>query len=201
MVGVGEAERGEPLLHDFGRQCARARERLEDRREEESLVDRSHLTLVAALHVLERLERGRAWRDAKPMTVREPDAHRLVGRDGVGLLLVPELDPVLEGSQERVCLGQTLGVGALDVPGVDELDERVERRGGPDRLVVSTVDELQELHPNSTSRMPPRPRLSSRSVSPFLRISSSERAFIARASRTASGSSRSGHTYWRIISK
>ena len=48
---------------------------------------------------------------------------------------------------------------------------------------------------NSMSLKPPRPRLISRSVRPRFDTSSSARAFIIRTSRTASGSSRSGHTW------
>ena len=44
------------------------------------------------------------------------------------------------------------------------------------------------------SRIPPGPRFNSRSEIPCCRSSSSVRAFIARASRTASGSRTSGHT-------
>ena len=47
---------------------------------------------------------------------------------------------------------------------------------------------------NSMSRIPPGPRFTSRSDRPLLRSISSVRTFMARASRTAPGSSVSGHT-------
>ena len=146
MRCVDEAERAEPLLGRVGGQGAGSGQGVEDRREEQSLVDRSHRTLMVPLRRLELLQRTRTRCVAIPEHARESQSGRFVGRDGVGLLLVPELEPVLDGAEERVGLGETRGVGAFHVAGGRELLESVECRGGADGRVVAPVDELQELH-------------------------------------------------------
>ena len=59
---VGESEHGEALLGQLGRERAGAGERLEDRREEQPLVDRADGCLMRPLVRLERFERGRSGR-------------------------------------------------------------------------------------------------------------------------------------------
>ena len=59
VLGVDEAERGQALLGRLGAQRPVAGQRVEQRREEEPLVDRPHGGLVRAVLGRERLERGR----------------------------------------------------------------------------------------------------------------------------------------------
>ncbi len=121
----------------------------------------------------------------------------LVGRDEVGLLLVVELDAVLDGAQELVGAVEAIDVRAVDVATVGELVERVEVVGERTDRSSRPWTSWSNCTANSMSRMPPRPRLSSRSPWPLRSVISSARSFMARISRIASGSSFSGHTRGR----
>ena len=70
----------------------------------------------------------------------------LVGRDGVGLLLVVQLQTVLDRAEEPVRVVEPNRVFARDVVGVGERGERFERVRRAHRLVVAAVHELEELH-------------------------------------------------------
>ena len=143
---VGEAERGEPLLRGLGRQRARTRESVEQGSEEEPLVNRPHRGLVRAMVRLERLERAPAAFVAVTEDAREARAGALVRRDGVGLLLVVELQSVLDGTEEPVRVVEPHRVGDFHVFRRRERVQRVERVGTPHRLVVTAVHELEQLH-------------------------------------------------------
>ena len=56
-----------------------------------------------------------------------------------------QLDPVLEGAQERVGVVQRLAVLAADVAAAGQRGQRAQRRGRPDRLVGAAVHELEQL--------------------------------------------------------
>ena len=69
----------------------------------------------------------------------------LVLGDDVDPLQPVQLDPVLEGAQERVGVVQRLAVLATDVPAPAELSQRAQRGGQPDPLVVLAVHQLEQL--------------------------------------------------------
>ena len=103
LLDVAEAERGEPFLAAAIEQRADAGERVEQRREEELLVDRAHDRLVPLVLGVElRRARSRRRRSRKPSTrarcVRVPSS---AGKR-VRLVLVDELEPVLDGAQPDV---------------------------------------------------------------------------------------------------
>ena len=127
-LDVGEAERGEAFLGRLGRERAGAREGLEERREEQTLVDGPHRALVLPVLGFEALERGPFGAVAVPEHARQADARVLVGRDSVRLLLVVELEAVLDGAEEPVRVVESVGVGPVDVAAGRELVQRVERR-------------------------------------------------------------------------
>ena len=104
-VDVGEAERGEPFLGGRHRERADSRERVEQWREEELLVDAAHDALDG------RAARRRTAAIAdRPARSRKPSTRarrvRAVGSVGnrVRLVLVDELEPVLDGTQPDVRL-------------------------------------------------------------------------------------------------
>ena len=135
-LDVGEAEGGETFLGGLGREGTGPGERLEQRREEEALVDAPHRPLVLAVFGLEPLARGAFGAVAVAEDAGQPHQGLLVGRDEVGLLLVVELEAVLDGAQELVGAVEAIDVRAVDVATVGELVERVEGRGrthGPRR--------------------------------------------------------------------
>ncbi len=132
---VDEPERGEALLGGLGREGTGTGQRLEDRREEEPFVDRAHGSLVAALVVLEGLQRGPRGSIAVAGDAGETHERLLVRGERVRLLLVPELEPVLDRAQEHVGVRQAIAASAgSDVPGGGQLGEGVEGRGRPDGL-------------------------------------------------------------------
>ena len=69
-----------------------------------------------------------------------------VGGQGVHLLLVDELQPVLDGAQQAVGVGEALGVGRVDVAGGGHLGQRGEGRRAAELGVEVAVHELQQLH-------------------------------------------------------
>ena len=127
-LDVGEAERGEAFLGRLGRERAGAREGLEERSEEQTLVDAPDRALVLPVLRFEALERGPFGAVAVPEHPRQADARVLVGRDHVRLLLVVELDAVLDRPEEPVRAVESVGVGTVDVAAGRELVQRVERR-------------------------------------------------------------------------
>ena len=146
LLDVAEAERGQPFLRGVHRQRADAGQRVEQRREEQLLVDRAHDRLLALVLGVELLERGRAGAVAEAEHAREARARVGVGRQRVRLVLVDELQPVLDRAQPHVRVVEPVRVGDRDVAAAGELLERVERRRRADRVVVATVHELEELH-------------------------------------------------------
>ena len=114
----------------------------------------------------------------------------------VRLLLVVELEAVLDGAEEPVRVGRG---------GRRRRARRSRRRRARasassvfgERIVGSctAVHELEQLHRELDVADAAAPRLSSRSPRPLRSVISSARSFIARISRTASGSSTSGHTH------
>ena len=76
----------------------------------------------------------------------QPIACLLRSRDGVHLLLVHQLEPVLDGAQEPVGQAQLIGVGPPDVPRVGQFRQGHERRRRSQRRVEWAVDELKQLH-------------------------------------------------------
>ena len=123
---VGEAERGEAFLGGLRGERTGAGERLEERGEEEPLVDAADGTLVLAVLGGEPFECGALRAVAVTEHARQTGARHDLGRDGVGLLLVVELDPVLDVAQEAVRAVEPCHVGAIDVAAVGELVQRVE---------------------------------------------------------------------------
>ncbi len=73
-------------------------------------------------------------------------ALRGVGREGVDLRLVDQLQAVLDGAEEAVGGVEGADLGGVDVAGLAELVEGLERVGGADPRVVAGVDQLEELH-------------------------------------------------------
>ena len=114
-LDVGEAERGQPLLGRARRQGPGAGEGVEQGREEQPLVDRSHRGLVRAVVGFERFERAPVRLIAVAEDARETRAGALVGRDGVRLLLVVELQSMLDGTEEPVRVVESRRVGGFDV--------------------------------------------------------------------------------------
>ncbi len=143
---VDEAERREPFFRGVDRQGARSREGVEDRREEEALVDRADRRLMCALVGFEGFDRGLSRAVAVFENAGQADEPGLVCRQRVRLLLVPELQTVLHRAEERVRGAELLGVGRLDVSRGRELVERIEGGAGTDALVVAAVHELEQLH-------------------------------------------------------
>ena len=145
-LDVGEPERAQPFLGGRGAQDACTRQRVEDRREEELLVQAAHHGLLRAVAPVELLQGRVAPAVAEPQYASEPGA-RIVGRgQRVCLLLVDQLEAVFHGSEPHVGLAELGGVGRVDVAAVGEVLERVERRRRADARVGATVHELQQLH-------------------------------------------------------
>ena len=154
----------------------------------------AHRALVLAVFGLEPLARRAFGAVAVAEDAGQPHQGLLVGGDEVRLLLVVELEAVLDGAQELVRAVEAIDVGAVDVATVGELVERVEGRGRTHGPSSRPCTSCSSCTANSMSRMPPRPRLSSRSPRPLRSVISSARSFMARISRIASGSSFSGQT-------
>ena len=88
-------------------------ERVEQRREEELLVDRAHRAWWSRCSASNVLERGALGAVAVAEHAGEARPRLLVGRERVGLLLVAELEPVLDRAQEPVRAVEAVGVGAV----------------------------------------------------------------------------------------
>ena len=144
-------------------------QRLEQRREEEPLVDRADRGLVRAVVLLERLECGGARPGRGSRATRASSVSvDVVAGERVGLLLVPELEAVLDGAQEDVRrrrVGRRRAVRRTHRRRAAPSATRVVAR--PDRSSWRPCTSCSSWTANSTSRIPPRPRLSSRSVRPF----------------------------------
>ena len=213
-VGIGEAEGGEPLLGSIRRKtvagsplgrrrrgaaCRRAAgERLEQGPEEQSLVDRPSGALMMGEDGVEAFA-GRLLRP--PPEAEHPcqAVPRLVGRRarcGPG-------PPRRAGAGARRCAGngtQSPGPPRPRPPrspasassarhGSVALNRRAGSR--PPWTSCSSCTE------NSTSRIPPRPRLSSRWSSPRLATIASARAFIVRSSASSSAPKRRDQSVFR----
>ena len=144
---VEVAERGQPFLGgERAERAGAAGERFEERPEEQLLVDRPDAGLMEPVLGVQLGQGRRALLVPVAEHAGEPGAGGIVGREGVGLLLVPELEPVLDRAQEPVRSVEGHRVALGDVPGRDELGQRLERVAGTDGHVLPAVDELQELH-------------------------------------------------------
>ena len=90
---------------------ADAGQRVEQRREEQLLVDRAHDRLVALVRRRRTARaRSRSGRSRKPSTRARWVRALGVGRERVGLVLVDELQPVLDGAEPYVRLVEAPGV-------------------------------------------------------------------------------------------
>ncbi len=146
MVGVDEAERGEPFLGRLGAQRTGPGEGVEDRREEQPLMDPANDTLPPPLVSLERIEGAHCWLIAVAEHPSQQPPTGGFGGQGVGLLLVAELQAVLDRAQEDVGVAQLPGVVGFDIAAAGELRQGFERRRRPDARVLTPVDELQQLY-------------------------------------------------------
>ena len=160
-LDVGEAERGEALLRGLGGQRAGPGERVEQRREEQPLVDRPHRGLVRAVVGLELLERGLARR-GRGSRARARGACARASSDGS--VWVCCSSRAAGGARRCAGTGTRRRAArrrrASTYPPADELRERVERRratrtDGSWRPCTS----WSSCTANSMSRMPPRPAL------------------------------------------
>ena len=110
---------------------------------------------------------------AEAQRAGDPGALGLVGRHGVHLGAVVELEAVLQAPQEPVGLGQLGGVVGIDVArrasSARASSVAGERRSASRRPWTS----CSSWTANSTSLMPPRPRFTSRSVNPLRATSAS----------------------------
>ena len=83
----------------------------------------------------------------------------VVGGHDVGTPELVQLDPVLEGAQERVGLVQRLAVLAADVAAPGQVGQRAEGRAGADRLVGAAVHQLEQLDGELDVAQPARAQL------------------------------------------
>ena len=148
-AGVDEAEGAEASGGRFGAQGGVAHlgrgERLQERAEVHPLVDAAHGRLLVAQLPLELLpgrSLGVITAAHHPGQAVEGGA---VGREGVDLLLVLELEAVLDRAQQAVGVGQPVGVVGVHVARRRHLGQRVEGRRAPQSGVEVAVDELEEL--------------------------------------------------------
>ena len=89
----------------------------------------------------------------------EPAQGRLVVGQDVRTPQLVQLDPVLEGAEERVGLVELLAVLAADVATLAEAGQRAQRRALAQRRVGPAVHELQELHGELDVAQPARAEL------------------------------------------
>ena len=120
---------------------------------------------------------------------------RRSGGQVVGLQVAHDLQPVLQRPQEPVGVGQRLGV----VVGHVALAARVRRARAACWARAASASRrpctiCSSCTANSTSRMPPRPRLTSVSSLPRWRMYSSRRTLVRRTSSIAAGPSSGGYT-------
>ena len=197
VLRVGEAERGEPSSAASARQRARARERTRGAARRTvargSTAPRSGARRCTSSNASSAVACGVS---RKPRTRARRTRDRFVGRDGVRLPLVPSWTGARRAA--GTCRPRRVVRRRRDRRSRRRrVDERVERVGAERDSSSRPWTSCRSCTANSTSRIPPRPRFTSRSVSPSWRASSSARAFSARTSRTASGSRRSAQTYGR----
>ena len=143
-VRIGEAEGGEPLLGGTGGEdvlggrarlvagCPlgrAAREGLEERPEEQSFVDRPSRALVTGEDGVEAVAGCLPGPTPETEYPRQLVPRGAVGRHGVNLRLLDELEAVLDGAQESVRNRQGRRVLRRHVAGVGHL--RQAGKGGP----------------------------------------------------------------------
>ena len=145
-LDVGEPERAQAFLGRRRSERTGAGERVENRREEQLLVETAHDGLLRAMALVELLERRLAAAIAEPENPREPGAEVVGFRKGVRLLFVDELEAMFHGAQPDVRVGEPVGIVARHVAALGEGAERVERRRRADALVGAAVHELEQLH-------------------------------------------------------
>src|SRR5439155_143871 len=83
------------------------------------------------------LERGSAALVAVSEDARQLRRFALLGREGVRLLLLAELEPMLDGPEEHVRVGEPSDVAPFDITSRGELRECHERRGRPYLRIVA----------------------------------------------------------------
>src|SRR5262249_61672352 len=113
--GVETPARGGAPLARLGRGWSGARQRVEQRREEQTLVDRAHPVLARAVGGLEAVERALVAAVPVAEHTRQAGARPDVGRERVGLPLVPPLQPALGGSPGAGPVARLSGVVLLGV--------------------------------------------------------------------------------------
>ena len=116
----------------------------------------AHLVAVAGALAAERLQHVPAVADG----ARQPAQAGLVvgGGQQVGAAQAVQLQPVLDGAQPAVGLGEVARVLAADVAARRELLERDQRRAAADAVVGAAVHELQQLHGELDVAQPARAR-------------------------------------------
>ncbi len=161
-LGVAETEGGQAPGHGVGRHDGATRrvgvvvgpgrrrlqggEGLEQRPEEEALVDDPDVGLVAPHGVVEVGRRRGGGSVGEAEDAGQAPTGGGVGGQRVGLLLLDQLEPVLHRAQEAVGVGQDAGVLTADVAAGGQLVQRAESGPVPDGGVVMAVHQLQELH-------------------------------------------------------
>src|SRR3954453_10931492 len=123
-----------------------AGQRLEQRSEEQALVNGARPCLVTAVLRVELLGRRAIAPIAVAEDARQPGASIEVGWQRVRLLFVPELESVLHEAEELVGSIERGRVAMRDVAGGDELGQGVERRRAANRRIVPAVHELKQLY-------------------------------------------------------
>ena len=137
----------EPFLRGLHRQRADAGERVEQRREEQLLVDRAHDRLVPLVLGVE-LRRA----PIAPGRSRKPSTRARCVRASASAGSVCVWCSSTSCSRCSTVRSHTYAssrrrrVGDRDVAAGRELFERVERGAGADRVVVAAVHELEQLH-------------------------------------------------------
>ena len=164
-------------------------ERVEQRTEEQLLVDRPHLRLVAPVVGLELLD-ARTRRAVPGSRGHARGASRAASSVGSVWVCCSSQSCSRCSTVRRKRYASESGgaVANVDVAGAHEL-RRALRASCAERMLGSwrPCTSWRSWTANSMSRIPPRPRLSSRSARPRDGSPPRLRAFITRTSRTASG--------------
>ena len=143
---VDETERAQSFFDRLFRQASNAGERVEERCEEQTLVNRPDGRLVRHHVGVERFERAGVRSVAVSEHACEQRARCRIDGHRVRLRLVAELKPVLDVAEKDVGRRELFGVGVLDVPAADQLLERFQGRPRTNGRVLTSVNELQQLH-------------------------------------------------------
>ena len=151
--GVGEAERLQALDDRFRRQevgpgpgRGGGREGLQQRTEEQALVNPANPAAMMAQVRFELAQGGGRRLVAVPEDTGQTDPGVRLGRQGVDLLILVELQPVLDGPQEPVGGLQGRRILGSDVAAGGQGGERGQGRGRPQAGIRSPVDLLEQLN-------------------------------------------------------